>query len=883
VLVQERFRVRPVPLSFSDGLHYSYPRLRGAWSDTPLDNPALMKRKRLKRTPPSVDAKLVDQVDLAKVGRTVDSIPVSLGYRIIDLFSGQLYSNPSKAIEELIVNSYDAFAETCQVLVPDNPDDPRAMVVVWDDGDSMDLDGLKELWMIADSNKRELSREKSAAKRGRLPIGRFGIGKLASYVIGRRISHICKNKNKYLIVTMNYRDIIPDDTDNVQNPQIKSMTLDVRELSEDEARASLDFCLTGALPGGVRLPLFGKAAPKTWTLVVVDNLKPRVREIHRGRLKWIISTALPLVPNFQVVLNGTAIEPSKLKQKVLKRWQVGVNDKVAKKLSYTVGSTKFKPPLDRWIEIPGVGKINGELQLFEDTLTGGKAEEYGRSHGFFVKVRQRLINYKDEVFGSHALAHQTLNRLNAVVYADGLDSTLVASREGISTEQQDALLKYMVSKFYEIRDWYENWLVNQSKEETVAERVQSVAPTLIAFPLRHAVETAAEPSAPLLHTISRPIPGTKAEKTIKGFETAFLEPDAPMAIFNPATGIITLNESHPFCANYRDSQNLHVIATAEIMTEAYMIELGITPERIHVIMKRRDDLLRELVRSTPEGVDMVAQRIKDAVHDEEELELACHSAFRTLGFQVTPMGAGPKKPDGLASAPLGIRETPGTDENKSRSYVVVYDAKSTGGDKVKSAHLDLAGIKNHRNKFGARYPERSRYSAVIAPGFEGEDDNTSKANVEAEQEKVTLIRARNLAELLEASGRLTLSLDSLRGLFEKCHTALESAAWIEEFSRTESKHGMDRLLLDTIWKVQNEEQKDPPQVPAIRERSSKLKRFSTAELIEILKSFERLVPNLVTVYGTVVYLNQPPEIVVHHINQRLRAIQPKESKPKPRD
>ena len=795
---------------------------------------------------------------------------------MIDLFSGHLYSNPSKAIEELIVNSYDAFAKTCHALIPENPDDPHATVVVWDDGKSMNMDGLRELWMIADSNKRIRVREKAAAKQGRLPIGRFGIGKLASYVIGRRISHICKNEKKYLIVTMDYTDLIPDETATITNPQIKSMTLDVRELNEDEARAALGFCLTGDLPGGVKLPLFGKAAPPSWTLVVVDNLKPKVREIHRGRLNWIISTALPLVPSFQVFLNGAVVEPNKLKQKVLRRWQIGVKDKGAQKLNYRAGSTKSaEHPFDHWIQIPKVGKISGEFLLFEDTLTGGKAEEYGRSHGFFIKVRQRLINYKDEVFGSHPLAHQTLNRLNAVVYADGLDSTLVASRESVSTEQQEELLRYLVSKFYEVRDWYESWLLNQSKEETVAERVQSVTPTLISFPLRHAVETAADPSAPLLHFILRPVPGAKVEKTIKGFETAFLEPDAPIAVFNPATGIVTLNDSHPFSANYRDSQNLHVIAIAEIMTEAYMIELGIAPETIRTVMKRRDDLLRELVRSTPEGVDMVAQRVRDAVHNEEELELACHSAFRTLGFQVTPMGAGPKKPDGLASAPLGLRETAETDESKSRSYVVIYDAKSTGEDKVKSSHLDMAGVKNHRNKFGAKYPERSRYSAIVAPGFEGEDDETSKANVEAKQEKVTLIRACNLAELLEASGRLTLSLDKLRELFEKCRSAPESAVWIEEFSSTESKHGMDRLLLETIWKVQNEEQRDPPQIPAIRERSSELKRFSTAELTEILKSLERLVPNLVSVYGTIVYLNQPPEIIVHHINQRLRAIQPK--------
>jgi hypothetical protein len=744
--------------------------------------------------------------DLAEAGKYVEDISVSLGYRIIDLFSGQLYSNPSKAIEELIVNSFDAFAPQCQVIIPDNLEDPGATVLVWDNGESMDKDGLQELWMIAESHKRDADREKVAEKRGRLPIGRFGIGKLASYVIGHRISHICKHDGTYLIVTMDYSGLIPDETELAtvikENPKIKETKLKVRELSESQARELLDFCVSGNLAGGVKLPLFGKESPKSWTLVIVDHLKEKVREIHRGSLTWIISTALPLVPDFGVVLNGVKVEPSKLKQKVLKRWQIGViGDKSADKLGFEVGSEKEDFPFDHWVEVPGVGHVSGQLVLYDDTLTGGKAGEYGRSHGFFIKVRQRLVNYDDEVFGSYPLSYQTLNRLNAVIHADGLDNTLVASRESVSTEQRDALLKYLVAKFYEIRDWYNDHLKTVSKEETVAERVQSVPAPLVSFPLKHAIETTSEPFGPTLRSISKPIPGSKIEKTIKGFETTFLDPDSPIAIFNPANGIVTLNASHPFCANYSESPDLHVIAIAEIMTEAYMIEIGIPQPNIDSTMKRRDDLLRELVRSSPEGVDMVAQRIKDAVHDEEELEVACHAALRTLGFTVTPMG-GPKRPDGVASAPLGMRSSTQDADTKSRSYVVIYDAKSTGNDKVKSSHLDLAGIKNHRKKFGEKFPEESRYSLIVAPGYEGEDDNKSKANSEARDQKVTLVRAGDLARLLQASGRLPLSLEKLRALFDTCRTPMESEAWIDQFSATESTHGLDRLLLDAIWKVQ---------------------------------------------------------------------------------
>ena len=45
------------------------------------------------------------------IGNTIDQIPVTISYRIIELFSAGLYSSPNKAFEELVSNSYDAMAK----------------------------------------------------------------------------------------------------------------------------------------------------------------------------------------------------------------------------------------------------------------------------------------------------------------------------------------------------------------------------------------------------------------------------------------------------------------------------------------------------------------------------------------------------------------------------------------------------------------------------------------------------------------------------------------------------------------------------------------------------------------------------------------------------
>jgi DNA mismatch repair ATPase MutL len=73
-------------------------------------------------------------------------IPVDVSFRIIKQFSTQLYDSPRRAIEELACNSYDAAAENCYIRTPEDETEP---LKVLDDGQSMDLEGLKWLWKIA--------------------------------------------------------------------------------------------------------------------------------------------------------------------------------------------------------------------------------------------------------------------------------------------------------------------------------------------------------------------------------------------------------------------------------------------------------------------------------------------------------------------------------------------------------------------------------------------------------------------------------------------------------------------------------------------------------------------------------------------------------------
>ncbi len=139
----------------------------------------------------------------AAIGSAVGKIDVRLSYKIIELFSEGLYSSPNKAIEELVANSFDAGAQKVQVLLSSNLHNQAATIVVIDDGEGMGAAGLRLHWLIGISKKRQLTN----LPRGRQQIGKFGIGKLATYVLANRLTHISKSGGKYYSTSMDFDQI----------------------------------------------------------------------------------------------------------------------------------------------------------------------------------------------------------------------------------------------------------------------------------------------------------------------------------------------------------------------------------------------------------------------------------------------------------------------------------------------------------------------------------------------------------------------------------------------------------------------------------------------------------------------------------------------------
>jgi len=284
------------------------------------------------------------------IGKAVGKIPVHISYNIIELFSGNLYSSPNKAFEELVCNSYDAFAQKVAVYVPNDLTKEDAFLWVCDNGESMDSSGLKLLWKIGASNKRSGDYD----AKDRPQIGKFGIGKLATYVLSRKLTYICKSKGEFRAVTMDYGRIDP------ASEEAKTISLDERELTEQEAIRLLKPLIEMDGRKLLDFDLWGTKAEQSWTFAIMSDLKPKAQQIQDGRLKWILSTALPLSPNFNLYFNGGKLESSKADIDPIKTWILGENDEVAKKFEeYSVGQYGGKP----CVHLPNIKNIYGKAEL----------------------------------------------------------------------------------------------------------------------------------------------------------------------------------------------------------------------------------------------------------------------------------------------------------------------------------------------------------------------------------------------------------------------------------------------------------------------------------------------------------------------------------------
>ena len=752
-----------------------------------------------------------------RLGVKTNDISVEISSRFLEHFSEQLYSSPQKAFEELIANGWDAGADFVDIRIPDDLSSEQATITVFDNGISMDESGLRQLWHIAFSPKKG-----NRLQHGRQMVGKFGIGKLATYVLANRLTYICKAKDQVIRrVTMDYAEISRRAE---PHKLISQLNLDMFEVTHDDLNQALHDVAGGVetlrlMSGESPVPTnneeldsdFGaqnstlsRNSDNTWTLVVLTGLKPQGRALKTGILNRMLRAALPLSTEMVIRMNGNPLTSTKSEVELLKEWKISddlnfneltidsdsgdeeQHDQEPNEASETVQISYSNDPVPHAF-LPEVHRVTGMVKLYKDRISGGKSEQRGDSNGFFVNVFGRIINLNDPSFGEKNLSHAAWSRFRMTVRADGLDKYLTTNREQFRDHRALKIFRAFLRRaFNQARVAYDS---DQHVEMPDGGDVLVKSMGVLSLaPLRSVVSETLRTQAP--------IPGLFDESDIPDRETKRRDwrantgdnirnalstvkyermGDSEFVKFRISDNTIVINKDHPFVIEHTrtkaEKELMRTIAIVYLLSDIYGLETGIEPEKLEGVREFRNRLMQFRALARRQSGTHIAQILLAVQHrsdESEQLEEIVGDALGYLGFHVHKLGkAG--QPDGVAKAYAISRSwVPTAEQPEQPIYSLTYDAKSTKHDQAKTGNLSLDGIEQHRQDYGADY------ALIVAPGFQqgAADDRTKEG-------KITLMTALDLGRLLELTVEFgAISLDKLEEVFRLEHSTKVSP-WID--------------------------------------------------------------------------------------------------------
>ena len=693
--------------------------------------------------------------ELKEAGQEVESIPVPINYDIIRLFSEGLYRSPHKAIEELVTNGYDAEATQVHILLPEQPDNNTAIedpLWVIDNGHGMDVEGFHQLWRVADSNKTQVQ----TLANGRAPIGQFGIGKLAAYVLAWKLTHVSYTNGRLLLTAMNFRDVTGR-----QHPNSDPVEVSLREVDESTAKEYLREIKERDSEAWA-LMFDKKRRASAWTAAALTDLKDLYNRLGAGRLRWVLSTGLPLHTNFAISLNGKHIKSSKENLKEIKK-------------------------IDIQETLPGLGEIVGTARIHERPLTTGKSEQLGRSNGFFVRVRKRVINLEDELFGVQQPNHAAWSRFALEIDADGLGAHLLSSREGVrDSEVVQGLRQRLLEIFRQCRTAYEDWKRRNDEQLDLAGLLSDSPSVYVTEPLFRSVRSTVEAGSDSFYIEApRGVEEDNRSEWLEAYqgeiseepfrETEFVKhgPNAPALRYDPKKRSIVVNSDHPFVDKLtqgdRHRNPARLFAASEVLLEGQLQDHGISPAIANSFLRDRDRVLRLTAGDAPLTAAEVLRLLAVANQDRNALEKATGAVFQILGFEYERKGGNSPGPDGVLQARLGLHR------ERLADYKLVYDAKQTNHPSVPADKVNFGSLEDFRKQ------EAANYGFFIADAYDAEVDEDGKLNRQIQELtdcRLTLLKIGHLDRLVRLHYRYGVTLTRLRSLFDEAHTVLQVSEWM---------------------------------------------------------------------------------------------------------
>lgn len=724
-------------------------------------------------------------------------ITVDISYDIIRHVSAQLYTNPRKAIEELVCNAYDAGATDCYIKLPT---DATNALLVLDNGKSMSLAGLRDLWKVADSPKKPNASGRRVDN-NRLQIGKFGVGKLAAYALGRRLTHVATVGQVTRLVSVGQGEIKSRRGGGA--PKFK-----VYRTSQTKAQTLL-------APLFHDLPRPWEQGWDSWTLAVVEDIDQEnfERALKIGILKRMITTALPLSHDFRAYIEGEKvpmreIAPGDIQVEVTvtdeafrkkleldlqqfwkQQWELEKPENVPKKLySVSVGHTPAPQNVTEQVPaiiVPELGAVSGNALIAKQTLTTEKLGERGYvNHGFAVYAYGKLVNPEDELFGVSARSHAYWRRFLARVEIPGLDDVLLVQRNAVSENSVKAQVAREVMR---VLFEFTRSLAEKQEDE------DDFKPQPFGSKMQR--------SAPFLAPAA--IGGLSGGKLPEGgisdvdIDYVALTEDGPASRYDSEEHDIQINEDHPIIDALNDlgaqrqkqwRRVMGEVIAGGTLAQGLLTAKGVDEDLISDAEELMDAALRSAASYIQDPVEEHIQEIQNASHvGGNRFENAVVNAFKSLRLVAQHLG-GPDKPDGIVEVPV----------TGKKNLRISIEAKGTRGV-ITHAELSQATVDRHRQEQGCTT------AVAIAREFQTQGIGQRDSGLLKETAgKLPLLTVSAIAKMLRLHRTRPFTYDKVATILTAPCRPDEMEALIERTWRELPDLGLMKIILEVAHEKSTE-------------------------------------------------------------------------------
>ena len=360
---------------------------------------------------------------------------MTINLNVLNHLGINLYSNIPAVLSEVVANSWDADATEVDIQIE------KGKITITDNGDGMDLEDINGKYLMVGYKRRKGYENKKTAK-GRVVMGRKGIGKLSLFSIANivRVETVKAGvKNGFEMSVKAIEDLINRDEDQDEQTPYRQKPYLPDALSEDDITLN-----------------------QQGTQIVLTDLKKRVTQASATALQRRLARRFSVIGtnDFNVIINGKSVTVTDRDyfHKIQYLWHFGDGSENYIQLCKSRSPHKLEYAKQRKGNIEGAGEDGGlSVKGWIGTVREPKDlkdQEGDNLNKIVIMVRGKLA--QEDMLEDFPEARIYTKYLMGEIHADFLD---IDNQPDIATSNRQEIIKDD-PRYKALQQWVEGELKN---------------------------------------------------------------------------------------------------------------------------------------------------------------------------------------------------------------------------------------------------------------------------------------------------------------------------------------------------------------------------------------------------------------------------------------